>query len=55
MKTALLTNGIKLEYDRVDEVEERIAGKVRKLYHFYRGRIGLVAIIPQKRLEKLEV
>lgn len=51
---ALLTNGVTIEYDKVRTIEERAGGKTRTIYQFYRGRVGIVAVIPQERLEKLD-
>ena len=51
---ALLKNGVRIGYDKVETITETSGNKTRKLHHFYRAKLGLVAIISEDRLEKLE-
>jgi len=54
MKTALLKNGIKIAYDRVVKVESNNGDEKITLYQFTRGNLGIVAVVPHERIERVE-
>jgi hypothetical protein len=57
VKTAVLKSGATIDYDRVTEINETHPKEKEvgvQLYQFSRGKLGIVAVIPKRKVERLE-
>ena len=57
LKTATLKNGSRILYDHVTRIEEtHTQAGLRKivLLQFTRGALGIVAVVPEERIESME-